>query len=171
MDRPERYLEDYRNSMGDDFVKHLIRVFLVVVGIAFVLMTSGYGIKYLIIFQQLPIELPYLLFLASLCFVFSCILLQRYRDVDAKFSLFGGALITLILAVVIVLVGSGIAYGWVVYHVNVVADPGYIEMAQKYSLDTSEGLNFGSLFAVLGMCIMISMVVYTLTKHWFMERY
>ncbi len=171
MERPERYFEDYKKSIENNFVGQLLGVFLVVVGSALVLMTSGYGIKYLVIFQQLPIELPYLMFLASLCFVFSCILLQRYRDVDAKLSLFGGALITVVLVVLIVLVGSGIAYGWVVYHVNVAANPEYIEMALTYGMDTSEGLNFGGLLAVLGTCIMISMVAYTLAKHWLMEKY
>jgi len=171
MERPERYFEDYKNSVENNFVGQLLRVFLVVVGTAFVLMTSGYGVKYLVIFQDLPIELSYLMFLASLCFVFSCILLQRYRDVDAKLSLLGGALITAVLVLLIVLVGSGIAYGWVVYQVNVANTLEYIEMAQSYGMDTSEGLNVGGLLAVLGTCIMISMVAYTLAKHWLMEKY
>jgi len=171
MDRPERYLEDYRQSLEDSFTEHLLRVFLIVLATALVLMTSGYGLKYLIIFRDMPIELPYLLFLASLSFVFSCILLQRYRDVDAKFSLVGGGLITLVLVVLIVLVGSGIAYGWVVYKVSIAGDASYIEMAREYGMSVSEGFNFGGLFAVLGICITISMVAYTLLRHWLVEKY
>lgn len=171
MGRPERYLEDYRQSLEDSFTEHLLKVVLIVLATALVLMISGYGIKYLIIFREMPIELPYLLFLASLSFVFSCILLQWYRGVDAKFSLVGGALITLVLVVLIVLMGSGITYGWLVYKVSIAADPSYIEMAQEYGMSTSDEFNFGGLFAVLGVCITISMVAYTLLRHWLVERY
>jgi hypothetical protein len=137
----------------------------VIVIIALLILCIGYGLKYIVVFKQLPVQPSALFFVSSLLFVLSSTILQRYREMEPKESIMGAALLTLILVLLFILLYGGLAYLWVVYEVAV-NNPSYVELSQNYGLDKAMTTrnSFLSLFA---FSMVISSIIYTFLTYKF----
>jgi len=125
---------------SNDFVKVLV----IVVGMAFVMVSVAYGITYILEINPYPVPLHYIFFLFAIGFVVFSVYFERERGAIYPWSLMGGAIVSAIFSFLITAAIGGLMY-----------------IREKSFTPLGTDL----WFYALSICIILSMILLNLAKN------
>jgi hypothetical protein len=125
---------------SNDFVKVLV----IVVGMAFVMVSVAYGITYILEINPYPVPLHYVFFLFAIGFVVFSVYFERDRGAIYPWSLMGGAIVSAIVSFILTAAIGGLLY---------ISKKGFTVLGTD------------SWFYALSICIILSMILFNLAKN------
>lgn len=125
---------------SNDFVKVLV----IVVGMAFVMVSVAYGITYILEINPYPVPLHYVFFLFAIGFVVFSVYFERDRGAIYPWSLMGGAIVSAIVSFILTAAIGGLLY---------ISEKGFTVLGTD------------SWFYALSICIILSMILFNLAKN------
>jgi uncharacterized membrane protein YoaK (UPF0700 family) len=118
----------------------------IVVGMAIVMVSVAYGIKYIFDINPYPVPLHYVFFIFAIGFVVFSVYFEKDRGAIYPWSLMGGAIVSAIVSFILTAAIGGFRY---------ISDNGFNDLTTEIW------------FYALSICIVLSMILYNLAKNKF----
>jgi len=123
---------------------YFVKVLVIVVLIAFVMVSVAYGITYILEINPYPVPLHYVFFLFAIGFVVFSVYFERDRGAIYPWSLMGGAIVSAIVSFILTAAIGGLLY---------ISEKGFTVLGTD------------SWFYALSICIILSMILFNLAKN------